>query len=770
MHFAVDPERGRDDDAARRGQRRGSCRSTAASTAAQGNPPNPTGHRTAYLWERVWQRDAWLDLLARFVHVEMPVGGVEGREAQRRRGSIFPRFHQWDAVLQLEADARAHGAGQQLPRPALGRVGQVEHDRLARAPPLDAPRRGRREGVRQGRRDHRPAWCSTASCRTRSTSSSTRTASSSGSTRTRSSSRRRWRASRRGSSSRRCRSSRSSSTRSASCRQRRYAVIVDEAHSSQTGEAAKDLKARARRGVATRRELDGGRGRGAGGRGGRATARTALAAAGGGAWAAAEPVVLRVHRDAEGADARAVRHARTRRRTATRRSTSTRCGRRSRRASSSTCSRTTRPTRPTGGSRRRSRDDPEYDTAQGASGDRPVRARCTRTTSRRRPRSSSSTSASTRAHKIGGKAKAMVVTSVAPARRPLQAGARRVHPRQGLRRRARARRVLRARSIDDGRRVHRAGHERLPRGADGRAVRRATTTRCSSSPRSTRPASTSRCCTRCTWTRRSTGLHAVQTLSRLNRIHPEKTDTFVLDFRNDAEEIQEAFEPYYDATVAIPTDPNLLYDTRRDLDAFDVLRDDEVENAARLLASLGDERDHGKLYALLDPAVERFKALAEEQQDEFRDALSRSSTSTRSSPRSSRSPTRRSSATTSTRARSRRCCPARREGRLDLGQRSRAHPPAAREDVRGIGLARPRRGRGAHDLRRARPAARAGGRAPLADHRDHQRAVRPQARPTPTSCCSTSSSRPGSRTTTLAAQAQAERPRELPARLRQARS
>ena len=74
------------------------------------------------------------------------------------------------------------------------------------------------------------------------------------------------------------------------------------------------------------------------------------------------------------------------------------------------------------------------------------------------------------------------------------------------------------------------------------------------------------------------GLHAVQTLSRLNRIHPpEKTDTFVLDFRNDAEEVQAAFKPYYDATVAVPTDPNLLYDTRRDLDGFDVLRDEEVE-------------------------------------------------------------------------------------------------------------------------------------------------------------------------------------------------
>jgi type I restriction enzyme R subunit len=120
-----------------------------------------------------------------------------------------------------------------------------------------------------------------------------------------------------------------------------------------------------------------------------------------------------------------------------------------------------------------------------------------------------------------------------------------------------------------------------------------------------------------------TGLHAVQTLSRLNRIHPEKTDTFVLDFRNDAEDIQEAFKPYYDATVATPTDPNLLYDTRRDLDGYDVLRPDEIENAARLLASLGNGRDLGMVYALLDPAVERFKALSEHEQEGFRGALDR---------------------------------------------------------------------------------------------------------------------------------------------------
>jgi type I restriction enzyme, R subunit len=71
-----------------------------------GNPPNPDGHATAYLWEQVWQRDAWLDLLHRFVHVEKPAKG-----SKKRPTIIFPRFHQWDAVLQLEADARASGAG-----------------------------------------------------------------------------------------------------------------------------------------------------------------------------------------------------------------------------------------------------------------------------------------------------------------------------------------------------------------------------------------------------------------------------------------------------------------------------------------------------------------------------------------------------------------------------------------------------------------------------------------------------------------------------------
>lgn len=110
VHFAVDPEEvamtTRLD-----GQRTRFLPFNLGCDGGAGNPPYPHGHRTAYLWERVWQCDAWLDLLARFMHVEMP---SEGSEAERRANAltIFPRFQQWDAVRKLEADARARGAGE----------------------------------------------------------------------------------------------------------------------------------------------------------------------------------------------------------------------------------------------------------------------------------------------------------------------------------------------------------------------------------------------------------------------------------------------------------------------------------------------------------------------------------------------------------------------------------------------------------------------------------------------------------------------------------
>ena len=117
------------------------------------------------------------------------------------------------------------------------------------------------------------------------------------------------------------------------------------------------------------------------------------------------------------------------------------------------------------------------------------------------------------------------------------------------------------------------------------------------------------------------GLAAVQTLSRLNRIHPLKAETFVLDFRNDADAIQKAFEPYYGKTFAAPTDPNVLWDTRHRLDGFDVLRSEEIEAAVGVLLTISDPKDHGRIYALLDPALERFTALAEEDRLDFKDAL-----------------------------------------------------------------------------------------------------------------------------------------------------
>ena len=70
-----------------------------------GNPVNESGHRTAYLWERVWQRDNWLELIGRYL--------VTKRDKKKRVVSvIFPRYHQWDATRKLVADVLANGPGQ----------------------------------------------------------------------------------------------------------------------------------------------------------------------------------------------------------------------------------------------------------------------------------------------------------------------------------------------------------------------------------------------------------------------------------------------------------------------------------------------------------------------------------------------------------------------------------------------------------------------------------------------------------------------------------
>src|SRR5947208_14081336 len=78
--------------------------------------------------------------------------------------------------------------------------------------------------------------------------------------------------------------------------------------------------------------------------------------------------------------------------------------------------------------------------------------------------------------------------------------------------------------------------------------------------------------------KRLAGIQAVQTLSRLNRIHPLKEDTFVLDFVNDRDEIREAFKTYYEgAEMGEEVDPARMYQVKSELDASGIYLAEEIE-------------------------------------------------------------------------------------------------------------------------------------------------------------------------------------------------
>ena len=116
------------------------------------------------------------------------------------------------------------------------------------------------------------------------------------------------------------------------------------------------------------------------------------------------------------------------------------------------------------------------------------------------------------------------------------------------------------------------------------------------------------------------GVHAVQTLSRLNRIHPDKASTLVLDFANQAQHIQDAFKPYYEATILSEgTDHNLLYDRERALADCHFYSPAEVDEFVAAFYSKRTKQQG--LRALLEPVVERVQAAAEEEGAEFRSAL-----------------------------------------------------------------------------------------------------------------------------------------------------
>jgi type I restriction enzyme R subunit len=620
VHFAVDPE-----EVAMTTKLAGPKTEflpfNLGNDGGKGNPPNPDGYRTSYLWERVWQRDAWLDLLARFLHVVVPSEGSHA-EKRRRAVTIFPRFHQWDAVLKLEANARAVGPGRSylvqhsagsgksntiawlahrlsslhdandskvfdkvvvitdrvvLDRQLQDTIYQFEHiwgvvEKIDKdSQQLADALTGEQARIIITTLQKFPFVLDKIGELTK----------------------------------------------------RSYAVIVDEAHSSMTGEGARDLKAVLGGGTDQEEALA------------RAEAEDAAEEATHGDGEDFLVDSLARSAQARGAQANMSFFA----------FTATPKGRTL--EIFGTRNPLTGKEEPFHLYRMRQAieegfildvlanystyktyfkiekaitDDPEYEKAKA----RAAIARFLTLHPHNLAQKAEIIVEHFRQHtaqKIGGKAKAMVVTSSR-----LHA----VRYKQALDRYNAAKgytdiRTLVAFSgtvIDGGDEFTESRMNGFPESQTARefgegdyqvlVVAEKFQTGYDQPLLHTMFVDKS-----------LKGLHAVQTLSRLNRTAPQKSDTFVLDFRNDVDDIQDSFKPYYEATAAIPTDPNLLYDTRRAIFAFDVLRKEEVEPAARLLASLGNERDHPMLYALLDPAVERFTDLSEAAQEEFRGALQR---------------------------------------------------------------------------------------------------------------------------------------------------
>ncbi|MBW1654925.1 type I restriction endonuclease subunit R [Flavobacterium quisquiliarum] len=117
------------------------------------------------------------------------------------------------------------------------------------------------------------------------------------------------------------------------------------------------------------------------------------------------------------------------------------------------------------------------------------------------------------------------------------------------------------------------------------------------------------------------GVKAVQTLSRLNRMYAGKEDTFVLDFANDTESILESFQPYYELTsIKENSDPNHLYDLKSQIENSKIIWESEVDNFCNVYfksAKSLSVSEQGKLNSYIDPAIERFKALPKEASKEI---------------------------------------------------------------------------------------------------------------------------------------------------------
>lgn len=122
------------------------------------------------------------------------------------------------------------------------------------------------------------------------------------------------------------------------------------------------------------------------------------------------------------------------------------------------------------------------------------------------------------------------------------------------------------------------------------------------------------------------GVKAVQTLSRLNRTMRGKQDTFVLDFVNSAEDIKKSFELYYEETVLEQeTNLNVVYDLKNTLDEYHVYQEMEIVKFAEIFFSSKTQNagNLGKLQSQIQPALDRFKVLPAEKRDLFKSTLAR---------------------------------------------------------------------------------------------------------------------------------------------------
>jgi type I restriction enzyme, R subunit len=581
-----------------------------------GNPLNEGGHRTAYLWEEVWQRDAWLDLLGRFVQTVTPEKGSAG-EKRAGRYTIFPRYHQWDAVRRLEADAREHGAGRSyLVEHSAGsgksnsiawlahRLSTVHDaadvkvfdkvviitDRVILDGQLQRTvfQIDHVQGVVE-RIDKDSAQLADALAGEQARIIITT-----------------------------LQKFPYVLDRIEALPARSYAVIVDEAHSSQTGDAAADLRR-----VLSARSLEEAEAEDAAGEAEEGDGQDLLARSLSGRGRpenlsffafTATPKAKTLELFGTPYEAAGERRYRPFHLYSMRQAIEEGF------ILDVLANYTTYKTYYRIG--KAIAEDPEYDTAQA----RRAIARFVTLHPHNLAQRAEIVVEHFREHtmrKIGGRAKAMVVTSSRlhavryklaldsyikehgyPDVRTVVAFSGKVVDDDGAEFSESA-----MNAFPESETADRFGGpefqvlvvaEKFQTGFDQPLLHTMYVDKV------------------------LTGLNAVQTLSRLNRIlPPEKTDTFVLDFRNDLEDIQEAFRPWYECTEAVPTDVNILYDTHRALWDFDVLRPDEVAAGVQALLTVTETSGHGAVHAAVDPARARFLELDEESQDAFRDLLAR---------------------------------------------------------------------------------------------------------------------------------------------------